>query len=71
MAGTSNVRNGGIAHLAFRTGGDPFCKSYRAHMVVTSDNRMGYPICKRCEAKLAKMQAATVRRNARIAAEAL
>lgn len=55
---TTNVRNQGIAHLAFKAGGDPFCKSRRAHIVVAIDNRGGWPICKRCEAKAAKMAAA-------------
>lgn len=54
---SSNVKNTGIAHLAFRVGGTPFCKSHRGHIVVTADDRKGYPICKRCEAALAKMRA--------------
>lgn len=52
---TSNVRNRGIAHLSFKLGGAPFCKSRRAHAVVTTDNTLGYAICKRCEAHAQKM----------------
>lgn len=52
---TSNVRNQGIAHLAFKAGGDPFCKSRRAHIVVAIADRAGWPICKRCAAKAEKM----------------
>jgi hypothetical protein len=53
---TSNVHNQGIAHLAFRAGGVPFCRSRRAHLSVTIENAAGWTICKRCAAKLAKMQ---------------
>lgn len=54
---TSNVHNQGIAHLAFRAGGEPFCKSRRAHIVVACSNREAWGrICARCAAKAAKMQ---------------
>lgn len=51
---TSNVNNTGIAHLAFRLGGQALCKNRRAFVCVTDANRMGYQICKRCEGILAK-----------------
>lgn len=57
---TSNVRNQGIAHLAFRAGGEPFCKSRRAHIVCTIADAGKWPaICKRC-----KMKAATLHQRA-------
>ena len=53
---TTNVRNQGIAHLAFRAGGTPFCNSRRAHIVcATEDAGKWGALCKRCEAKLQKM----------------
>lgn len=51
---TSNVSNQGVAHLAWRLGGQPLCRSRRGHISVTPDNRMGYRICKRCEATFSK-----------------
>ena len=60
---TTNVRNQCIAHLAFRAGGAPFCKSRRAHIVVAvADASKWGCICKRCAAKAAKMAEASVRR---------
>lgn len=53
---TTNVNNTAIAHLAFKVGGDAFCKNRRAFATVTDSNRMGYAICKRCEAKVQKMK---------------
>jgi predicted Zn-dependent protease len=53
---TTNVNNTGVAHLAFRLGGTPFCKNRRAFVTVTDTDRKGYAICKRCEARLAKMR---------------
>ena len=53
---TSNVNNTGIAHLAFRAGGEPFCKNRRPHACVTVGEQRGYRICKRCVAKWEKMQ---------------
>lgn len=53
---TTNVNNQGIAHLAFRVGGTPLCKKRGAFVTVTDGNHMGYRICKRCEAKMAKMK---------------
>lgn len=57
---TSNVNNQGIFHLAYRSGGDPFCKARRAHMTCTPANAEAhnYAVCKRCAAKLEKMRAA-------------
>jgi hypothetical protein len=46
-----------IAHLAYKAGGKPFCGSRRAQFSVTVANRGNWAICKRCEARLAKMQA--------------
>lgn len=60
---TSNVCNRGIAHLAFRIGGQPICKSRRAHISVTADDTKGYQICKRCEASLAKMRHRAARKG--------
>src|SRR5271170_7769815 len=54
---TTNVNNQGIAHLAFRIGGQPLCKNRNAFVTVTPDNHMGYRICKRCEAKVTKSEA--------------
>ncbi|HWV44082.1 hypothetical protein [Pseudorhodoplanes sp.] len=53
---TSNVRNRAIAHLAFRAGGQPLCKSRRGHIVVAIDDCAGWDICKRCQAKADKMK---------------
>lgn len=54
---TSNVRNQGIAHLGFRAGGQPFCKSRRAHIVCAqADAATWGAICKRCQAKADKMK---------------
>lgn len=61
---TSNVRNQGIAHLSFRAGGAPFCKSFRAHIVVENSNRGSWPICKRCESKAKKMAEASAKKAA-------
>lgn len=56
---TTNVNNRGIVHLAHKAGGTPFCKARRAHMSYTpaAAEAQGYPICKRCAAKLVKMRA--------------
>jgi hypothetical protein len=62
--GKNNVRNGGIAHLAFEAGGLPFCRTRGAHASVTDAKRNGWDICRRCEAKLAKMKAVSAKRNA-------
>lgn len=64
MATTSGQ---GIAHLAFRAGGEPFCKSRRACASVTPDNQHGYQICKRCEAKAKKMAERAAARAAKAA----
>jgi hypothetical protein len=62
---TSNVRNQGIAHLAFRAGGAPFCKSRRAHIVCTvEDSAKWDPICKRCKMKAATMRIQALRKAA-------
>lgn len=54
---TSNVRNQGIAHLAFRAGGVPFCKSTRAHIVCAVEEAAKWgAICKRCATKSATMR---------------
>jgi hypothetical protein len=54
---TSNVNNQGIAHLAFKAGGQPFCKSRRAHIVIAHADRAAWDrICTRCAAKADKMQ---------------
>lgn len=55
---TSNVRNQGIAHLAFKVGGQPLCKSRRAHICVAIADRGNWgTICKRCAAKADAMAA--------------
>ena len=55
---TSNVSNQGIAHLAFKAGGQPFCKSRRAHITVAVADRGAWGrICARCAARADKMQA--------------
>ena len=52
---TTNVSNQGIAHLAFKAGGQPFCKTRRAHIVIAYSDRASWPrICARCDAKAAK-----------------
>lgn len=50
---TSNVRNRGTAHLAFRAGSIPFCKNRKAHIVVAVEDRAKWEpgICARCAAK--------------------
>lgn len=59
---TSNVRNQGIAHLAFRAGAQPFCKSRRAHIVVAAADAAKWgAVCKRCAATLLKMAARTAK----------
>jgi hypothetical protein len=63
--GTSNTTNAGVAHIGFRLGGEPFCKTSRAMTCVTADNTMGYQICKRCQAKLQKMEERRARREAK------
>lgn len=55
---TSNVSNQGIAHAAFRAGGEPLCKSRRAHFTCSTETfRTISGQCKRCIAKLAKSDA--------------
>lgn len=54
---TTNVRNQGIAHLSFRAGGQPLCKSQKAHIVCSFDDADKWGvICKRCAARRAKMK---------------
>lgn len=63
---TSNVRNQSIAHLAFKAGGQPFCKSRRAHIVCSADDASKWgTICKRCAAKAAKRAEASARSRTR------
>lgn len=59
---TSNVSNQGIAHLSFRAGTTPFCRSRRAHITVATENAESWPrLCARCakawEAMKAKARA--------------
>lgn len=52
-----NRTSGGlIAHLGYKVGGLPFCKSRMACAVVIADNTKGYQICKRCEKRQEKMK---------------
>jgi hypothetical protein len=67
---TTNVRNQGIAHLAFRAGGAPFCKSRRAHIVCAIEDAEKWPvICKRCKMKAATMHERSLRAAANFAME--
>jgi hypothetical protein len=51
----TNVCNQGIAHLSFRPGGQPLCRSRTAHICVAISDKEKWPrICARCEKKLAK-----------------
>lgn len=57
-----NRMSGGlIAHLGFKVGGYPFCKSRMACAVVTADDTKGYQICKRCAARYEKMKKKTIK----------
>jgi len=52
-----NRTSGGlIAHLGFKAGGFPFCKSRMACAVVTAADTKGYQICKRCQKRFDKMK---------------
>jgi hypothetical protein len=52
------VNNRGIMHIAYQRGGMPFCKNNNGHMSTTPDRIENEPlICKRCAAKLAKIEA--------------
>jgi hypothetical protein len=53
---TSNVRNQGIAHLAFHDGGRPLCGNRRAHISVAIANSDGEDLCRKCEGRLAAMR---------------
>jgi hypothetical protein len=60
--------NQGIAHAAYRDGGFPLplCRARRAHISCEIAGFRAYPKqCKRCAAKLAKMDAASARRRQR------
>lgn len=46
---TARTSGGLIAHLGYKVGGFPLCKSRMACAVVTADDTKGYQICKRCE----------------------
>lgn len=60
---TTNVRNQGIAHLAFKAGARPLCQTRKGHIVVAiADSASWGDICKRCAGKLVKMQEATARK---------
>jgi len=60
---TSNVKNSLIAHLSRQAGGQPLCKSRRAHIVASIADKDRWPqICSRCAAKLAKMECKEVAR---------
>lgn len=66
MGKTSNCNNRGIAHLSFQSGATPFCKSPNAMISVVVADRARWPrICKRCDAKAAKMAEASARRESR------
>lgn len=54
---TTNVNNQAIAHLAFKAGGEPLCKSRRAHISISIADRASWGrICARCAAKADKMK---------------
>lgn len=56
--------NQGIMHAAFKTGGQPLCRSRRAHMSVCVEQfRTDQKQCKRCAASLAKMDAKRARKQ--------
>ncbi len=49
---TTNVSNQGIAHLSFKAGGMPFCRSRKAHIVCAAADRDRWPrLCVRCARK--------------------
>lgn len=55
---TSGLNNQGIAHVGFKAGSVPFCKSRRALIVCAIENADKWPrLCARCEASMAKMKA--------------
>ncbi len=63
------VNNQGIMHAAHRMGGEPLCRKRNAHMSTTVENFRNEPKqCKRCVAKVLKMDAVTAKRLAREAA---
>jgi hypothetical protein len=68
MMGKSNVFNQGIAHAAFRDGGEPLCKRRGAHMSLSIERFLTtkFAQCKRCAAKLAKGQARKDVRETRV-----
>lgn len=50
------VHNRGIAHASHRKGGLPFCRNDRAHYSTDVESFRKEPLqCKRCAAKVAKM----------------
>jgi len=53
------MANQGIMHAAYKTGGEPFCKTRRAVMSVNIEEfrTTVWTPCKRCTAKVAKLDA--------------
>jgi hypothetical protein len=61
------ANNQGITHAAFRDGGEPLCKNRNAHTSTGLDKfRTDPQPCKRCAAKLSKIDAVTAKREARL-----
>jgi len=63
------ANNQGIDHISRKTGSTPLCNNRRAHMSISieqyrNDHGTGL-YCKRCEAKLAKMDASKARQEAK------
>jgi hypothetical protein len=65
MGTMSGQNNQGIAHIGFKAGQSPFCKSRRALIVCAVEDVSKWPrLCVRCAGKLAKMNARKAERAA-------
>lgn len=59
--------NQGIMHAAYSVGGQPLCKNRNAHMSTSIERFRSEPLkCKRCKAKVEKMDAIKARKAAQI-----
>ncbi len=57
------ANNQGIMHAAHRVGGEPLCRNRNAHMSTSIDKFRGEPLrCKRCQAKVEKIDSVAWRK---------